>query len=236
MLALQIYKLLCKSSIFFKYLLFFIISYVDIMIKVENLTFKYEQNCIFKNLSFEIKKNEKVSITGPSGCGKSSLLSILAGFQAEFDGSVKINGLELNAKNVRQIRNFTAWVPQNVSLRFDYVKDLFTETYNLVNNKKNIPSERKIFEMLEKFNLEKEIVQKKFADISTGEKQRILTVNSLLLNKSLLIIDEPTASLDSENKERLCDIICAIPDLTVIAATHDEYFSQKSNKIIHLTH
>jgi putative ABC transport system ATP-binding protein len=145
---------------------------------------------------------------------------------------LEIAGKSLNECHLRSIRNLFARVPQNVSLNQEYVKDLFEVTFAFLGNKKNKPDEKEILELLKNFKLEDDILKKKFNEISIGQKQRVLLCNVLLMKKPILIIDEPTAALDNETKTLVCDYILGLKDLTVIAATHDDYWIVKSNRVI----
>jgi putative ABC transport system ATP-binding protein len=202
------------------------------MIVVENLSLSFDQKPVISKLSFRINKGEKAALTGSSGSGKTTLLNLLAGFITDYTGTLEIDGKSLNERHLKYIRNRFAWVPQNVSLNQEYVMDLFDVTFAFFGNKKHKPDEKAILELFKNFKLEDDILKKKFNEISIGQKQRVLLCNALLMKKPILIIDEPTAALDNETKTLVCDYILGIKDLTVIAATHDDYWIGKSNRVI----
>jgi putative ABC transport system ATP-binding protein len=202
------------------------------MIIAENLSIHYEGKHVFSGLNFHIKRGEKAALKGPSGSGKTSLLNLMAGFIPDYSGKLLINGEVPDTHNIKQIRRWFAWVPQNVSLNQEFVKDLFDVTFGFVNNNRKKPGKEQILELFKVFNLEEEIYGKAFNEISIGQKQRVLLCNAVLMKKPIMILDEPTAALDNENKIRVCDYLFGIKDLTMIAATHDDYWLGRADQVI----
>lgn len=204
------------------------------MVIIKNLNINFKKEIIYKDFSFSVKKGEKIAVIGKSGKGKSTLLNLLAGFIPNFEGDVKINDISLNHANISEIRKIISWLPQETALNFTTVKELFFEPFNFELNKKKIPSKKEIINIFNEFELSENILGKKVKEISGGQKQRIILASCLLLNKQLLLIDEPTSALDGNIKKKVADYILNIKGLTVIAATHDEYWVNKSDKVINL--
>ncbi|MCF6183643.1 MAG: ATP-binding cassette domain-containing protein [Bacteroidales bacterium] len=204
------------------------------MIEISKLNINFKDEIIFSNFSLLIKKGEKVAITGKSGKGKTTLLNLLAGFVPDYKGVVSIFGKSLNAENISEIRKNIAWLPQDTSLAVKTVEELFYAPFEFEINKKNKPGKNEIAEIFKEFELSESLLDKKINEISGGQKQRIMLASCFLLKKSLLLIDEPTSALDEKVKRKITDYILNRKNLTVVAATHDEYWIKKSDKFVEL--
>lgn len=204
------------------------------VISVNNISVNFEDNEIIKNLSFQIKEGEKAVITGESGKGKSTILNTLLGFIPISKGEIYLFDKQLSIKNLTEIRSQTAWLPQETALHFESVNHIIYTLFTFKANKSKYPSKSKINHLLNSLNLLPELLNKEIDEISGGQKQRLLLASVLLLNKKLLIVDEPTSSLDEKNKKLVTDLILSQKDLTVLSTSHDPYWIQQSDKIIAL--
>lgn len=204
------------------------------MIRIENLSVTFEDQKIFQNFSFHIEKGEKIALVGESGKGKSTLLNVLTGFIPQFSGAIYIDDIELNVTNIKKIRKKISWVPQDTNLNFDSVKDLLYTPFEFHVNKRKKPTEKDVLNIFSKLLLTKDILYKKVKEISGGQKQRVILTGSLLLNKPILFVDEPTSALDEESKKAISDYVLSNKELTVLAATHDEYWAKFSDRILEL--
>lgn len=204
------------------------------MVQVNHLKVSFGEESIYKDLSFSVRQGEKLVITGESGVGKSTLLKVLAGFVTTYQGTVIIDDVVLNAENVHTIRHKMAWLPQDISLQVDTVYDLFFEPFELKVNQKNRPKQKEIKQTFEAFSLPESLLDKKVDQISGGQKQRIILASCLLLKKPLLLIDEPTSALDQSIKKNVTDYVLSQKGLTVIAVTHDAYWTEQSDNILNL--
>ncbi|NPA69146.1 MAG: ATP-binding cassette domain-containing protein [Chlorobi bacterium] len=202
------------------------------MINIKNLFLSFENELIFDNFSATIKAGEKVAVTGKSGSGKSTLLNILAGFVTGYSGDIEIFEKKLCPENIREIRKNISWMPQDISFPVKTVKELFFEPFEFAANKHLKPSKKSVSDIFSLFDLRYELTEKKTNEISGGQKQRIILASCLLLRKSLLLLDEPTSALDERIKQKITDYILSRKNLTVIAATHDEYWIKNSDKVI----
>ncbi|NOZ36384.1 MAG: ATP-binding cassette domain-containing protein [Chlorobi bacterium] len=204
------------------------------MIEISHLNLYFSNENIFNNFSLFIKRGEKIALTGESGKGKTTLLNLLAGFIPDYKGIVNVFGKSLNAENVSEIRKDIAWLPQDTSLAVKTVKELFYAPFEFEANKKMKPENNKLTEIFKEFELSEKLLDKKINEISGGQKQRIMLASCFLLKKSLLLIDEPTSALDEKVKKKITDYILNQKNLTVVAATHDDYWIKKSDKIVEL--
>ena len=204
------------------------------IIQVKNIQIAYGSQVVINNLSFEVAKGAKVAITGESGKGKSTVLNVLAGFTPIQRGEIILFDKSLDQSNISFIRKQIAWLPQETALQFDSVQEMIDAPFEFSANVANKPTETQVQEVFENLSLPLDLLKKTPATISGGQRQRVLLASSILLKKPLLITDEPTSALDETNRKRITDYVLSQKDLTVIASTHDNYWMEKSDKIIAL--
>jgi ABC-type multidrug transport system ATPase subunit len=205
------------------------------MVTVENLRVEFPRVQLFNGLSFNIQAGEKVALKGESGSGKSTLLNVLTGFIPRFSGKVMIDGLALTPVHVGEIRRRTAWVPQELGFTvFPTVRSLFYAPFAFKANRAKRPSSGDLQEIFKRFEISPSLLDREIKEISGGQKQRIILAGAVLLKKPLLLLDEPTSALNTEIKTKITDYILGLPDVTVIAATHDEYFLEKADRVIEI--
>jgi len=207
--------------------------FIEKMITISNLQLRFKEEHIYKNFSLSVQKGEHIAISGDSGKGKSTLLHLLLGFIPDFKGNINIAGIPLTAKNIKAIRKKIAWLPQEIALNFQTVEELFMASFALEINKAHKPSLQEIANIFNTFELSESLLKKDIKEISGGQKQRILLASTLLTKKPIVLLDEPSSALDSKIKKKITDYIMA-QDITIIAATHDDYWVAKSDKTIHL--
>lgn len=204
------------------------------MIEIRDLDISFKNEVVYDAFSLSIAQGEKVAIAGESGRGKTTLLKLLAGFIPHFKGDVTIDGLALNAQNISEIRKKTAWLPQEVFLNMKAVEELFYAPFLFDQNKTKYPKEEAVLALFDAFDLSPHLLTKQNKEISGGQKQRLLLSSCLLLEKPLLLLDEPTSALDKQIKKKVADYILSLPNVTVLAVTHDEYWMSRSSRILHL--
>ena len=207
---------------------------VNDILNIENIKVEYDNEPVFQDLSFTIKKGDKIAVTGDSGKGKTSLINALLGFVPITQGKITWFGKKLNKENLMDIRKEISWLPQETALYFESVKEMIYTPFSFKNNKANIPTEKEIFKIFKIFNLPEDILNKNIDEISGGQKQRLLLTGIFLLHKPVMILDEPTSSVDENNKKIITDFILSKKELTLIAISHDPYWIELSQKIIAL--
>jgi len=207
---------------------------VNDILNIENIKVEYDNEPVFQNLSFTINKGDKIVITGDSGKGKTSLINALLGFVPISQGKITWFDKELNKENINDIRKEISWLPQETALYFESVKEMIYTPFSFKNNKTVTPSEKEIFKIFKVFNLSDDILNKQIDEISGGQKQRLLLTGIFLLHKPVMILDEPTSSVDENNKKIIADFILSKDDVTVIAISHDPYWIEQSQKVIAL--
>ena len=216
-----------------------IINPESINIDINNLGFYYiKDKYILKNISFKIKQNEKIALIGTIGSGKSTIGKLLIKLFDYDEGSIKINGIELKDVSIKSLRKVITYIPQHPKL---FNRTLYSNiTYGVNNIKKE-----KVLELINSINISS--IKDKFLEIlydpvgkygnnlSGGQRQIVWLLRSILQKSKIIILDEPTSSLDEENKKLVMDfIINASKNKTLILITHDKSLLKLVDKTIEL--
>ena len=209
------------------------------MIELENITKTIGGKVILDNLSLRIDQGDLVAIVGKSGSGKSTLLNLLGLIDSDYSGRYEIFGqtnLAVNsAKSQIIIREHISYLFQNFALIDDE-----TVEYNLMLALKYVKLSKKdklkkLEEILERVGLSATLHQK-VSELSGGEQQRIAVARAILKPSQLILADEPTGSLDPENRDLVLKFLLEMnrEGETVIIVTHDAYVAQQCHRIIEL--
>ena len=194
-------------------------------LKVVNLSKRFDDKHIFTSLSFSVDKGQKISIKGESGRGKTTLLRILAGIAAPDGGEIRFGDKVFNAHSAKCIRNRIAYLPQGI----DFIAEDGNELCQMLFTDKG-----KVTKSLDALFLDGNILEQPFAELSGGEKQRMLISIILGLNRPILMLDEPTSALDANSTKRLIDLIWGFPDITLISTSHNSIWEEHCHKVISL--
>ena len=170
-------------------------------ISAENLVVLSTQgSALTKPLNFQIPANHNVALVGQSGAGKTSLMNVILGF-LPYEGSLKINGQELRESNLSDWRKHIAWVGQNPLLLQGTIKEnlLLGDIQTSDEKIHHALSQAQATEFTDKLGLDYEVKDGGLG-ISVGQAQRLAIARALLRKGSLLLLDEPTASLDAQSE------------------------------------
>ena len=209
-------------------------------LEVIELTKIYNKKEAVKNISFKIKKNEIIGILGPNGCGKTTTIGMILGLLKPSKGKVLINGISIEHERVKLLNdiNFISpyiELPKKLSVKQNL------EVYGRLYDVKNLIS--KIEELTEKLRLN-EIINKITGELSSGQKNRVSLAKSIINNPRVLLLDEPTASLDPETgdfvrnfledyqKENEASILLASHNMTEVERLCSSVFMMKNGAII----
>lgn len=204
------------------------------MIDVSNLCVSYNEQPVFKDVSFRLDQGEKMVIAGKSGSGKTTMLHALLGFVSYCRGSITINGKPLLKNNISFIREITSYMPQEAVFPKVSVKSLLFDPFRWNKNKAIVQTNQKVYQYLQRLKLPENILEKDLNEISGGQKQRLLLLSILLLNKKILILDEPTSSLDEEISNEIREYLIHELDKTILISTHDSTWKKYVDKTLEL--
>lgn len=205
------------------------------MIEIKNLTKSYDKKCILKNINLKINDNEQVSIIGKSGCGKSTLLRCIARLEKIDKGQILIDNENVN--NIKEFYNKVGMVFQSFNLfeNMTVLENLIIAPVKLkIQTKDDAIKLAKGY--LKEINLENKINEYP-KNLSGGEKQRVAIIRALMEKPKILLLDEPTSSLDPQMKKEVLELISKLKDynMTIIVVSHELNFVKDfSSRIIFL--
>lgn len=186
-------------------------------IETRNLTRIVEDDRLVDGVSVTIRDREMIVIVGPSGAGKSSFLRLLNRLDEPTAGTVLIDGVDYHEIPPRELRVRVGLVPQSPALVPGTVFENATRGLTLRNEPIDTERTTQILTQLGLNRYEDRTVE----DLSGGETQRVAIARTLLNGPEVLLLDEPTASLDSASEARVEDLLSEL-DLTTVLITHDE--------------
>ena len=207
-------------------------------IKFKEVDFKYagNENIILDNINLEIKKGQTIAIVGKSGAGKTTLSDLIPRFYDPYSGNIFIDNYDVKDYSLKSLRSLIGIVTQNIILFNDSIKN------NIAYGSKNANDEElenalisaNLYDLVS--SLEggiNTIIGENGIKLSGGEKQRLSIARALVKNPQILILDEATASLDSESEKKVHDAIDnVIKDRTVIVIAHRLSTIINADKII----
>ncbi|OGO79429.1 MAG: hypothetical protein A2Y23_06870 [Clostridiales bacterium GWB2_37_7] len=200
---------------------------MDYSIKIENLSFGYNEDLVLKNVDLVFQKAGFTSIVGPNGSGKSTLLKQISGILRPSQGSLNIEGVNVERINKKDIARLMAVVPQNTALEFDYkVMDVvMMGRYPYISRfKGETPKDREIAIENMKYTNTYQFRDRSFNQLSGGERQRVILAQALTQQPKILLLDEPISHLDLQHQIEIMTLIKKLSmdqQLTVVAVLHD---------------
>lgn len=197
---------------------------------------------VLKNLSFEVKKGEFLSIIGKSGCGKSTLLYILSTMDTDYKGNLEIAGQKLTGKSQKQL---SAFRNEHIGFvfQFHFLLPEFSALQNVMLPALKLKKysreeiEYRAYEKLKMLGLEDQ-AKKLSSKLSGGQQQRVAIARALINDPTIIMGDEPTGNLDRSNTNLVFDILNELTKSfhqTIIAVTHDTDFANNSDRIIEMS-
>lgn len=190
-------------------------------ITINNLSKKFDQKQVLKNLNLEVKTGEMVALLGPSGCGKTTTLKLISGLLAADKGDIKFDGssvIDLPTEKREAVLVFQ----ENLLFPHLNIEENIAFGLKMAGVEKNIREER-VKELLKLVNLAG--YQKRMPnELSGGQQQRIALARALAINPKVLLLDEPISNLDANLREEMRELIRKIHEeenMTTIFVTHD---------------
>lgn len=207
------------------------------MIEIKNMCKTFDKKTIFNNFNLEVKSGEFLGIIGKSGRGKTTLLNIMGTLEGVDSGTIKIMGKDINKRKMKRLllRDYIGFIFQNYAL---IDNESVNENLKVAINHKKMNKKQKqeaISLALKEVgldNYDKEIVH----TLSGGEQQRVAIARILLKDPALILADEPTGSLDIENRDIVVSLFQKLhkQGKTIVMVTHDQSLSKFFSRIIEL--
>ncbi|MGA2297971.1 MAG: ABC transporter ATP-binding protein [FCB group bacterium] len=203
------------------------------VLSLRNIELSFQDKTIIKDFNLVLTKGEKVALKGRSGSGKTSILNLIMGFGNPDTGEIKYHDKILAKNDFSRIRKKICWLPQNVNIfGRGKVENIINFPFSFHENKKLKPSKNELESLLAGLNLDTDILNKDFENISGGERQRIGILLCKLLKRELILLDEPTSALDKESIEKMQEMILKDAELTVLSASHDDDWLAYCDRVI----
>ena len=210
------------------------------LLKLKNVNLKYQTGNdiikVLKNINLKTKKNESISIVGESGSGKTSLIMLAGGLEKVTSGKIFFQDQEISKMSEDEVSKIRR---KNIGIVFQsfYLIPNYTAVENValtleLNNLKNPYDRAK--ELLDRFGL-KNRFNNLPSQLSGGEQQRVAIARAIAMKPKLILADEPTGNLDSENSQMIADILFKYikeEKSSLIMVTHDSKLANKAKRKI----
>ena len=204
------------------------------MLHINNACIAFGTEVLFSGLNLNLERGKTACIVGQSGCGKTSLLNAVMGFVPLKEGTIKVGDTLLDKSTIDIIRRQIAWIPQELALPFEWVKEMVALPFDLKVNRSVPFSEERLYEYFDDLGLEHDLYTKRVNEVSGGQRQRIMLAVAAMLNKPLIIIDEPTSALDAGSTDKVLAFFRrqAEKGAAVLAVSHDKDFASGCHYLI----
>jgi len=210
------------------------------MIKTTGITKSFGDLKVLKGIDIEVREKEVVAIVGASGAGKTTLLQIIGTLDRPDSGTISYNDSDISRLKGKQLAAFRN---NNIGFVFQFHQLLpeFTALENVcipayIAGKTKTEAEARAAELLGFLNLSDRLEHKP-AELSGGEQQRVAVARALINNPSVILADEPSGNLDSENKNELHKLFFRLRDTfgqTIVIVTHDRELAGMSDRILQM--
>ncbi|WP_192930265.1 ABC transporter ATP-binding protein [Alkaliphilus pronyensis] len=211
-------------------------------IKASNITFKYDEATIINNITFQIEKNSFITIIGPNGSGKSTLLKLLASNLKPQGGTIVLNDISLTQYSTKGLAMEMAVVPQDTAISYDFnvmdivlmgrnphIKRFSKETHHDLEKVKDAMVATNTWHLRDR----------SINEISGGERQRAIIAKAIAQESKVILLDEPTSSLDIHHQLEVLELLKSInkkQGVTIIAVLHDINLAARYSEEIILLH
>lgn len=204
-----------------------------IHIDVENVNFSYlKDKPILKDITFHAKENDSIGIIGANGVGKSTLLKLLVGLNVDFSGSIRVEEIPLERKTLSKIREKIGYVFQDsdnqLFMTTVYQDVAFgPENYGLPKDE----VEKRVEDALNKVKIPY-LIDKPVYQLSGGEKKLVAIATILSMNPDIILMDEPSVSLDPKNRRNLINILNEFDHLKIISSHDLDFIWDTTSRVI----
>jgi len=192
------------------------------VLEIKDLSFSYEKQIVLEDINLNIKENDFLAIIGPNGGGKSTLLKTILGINKIKKGTIKVLG-EKVSKNISSI----GYVPQNTNVNINFpIKVIEVVMMGHVGHKRPLIGYKKeeiacAMGALAQVGMDS-FANNKIGQLSGGQRQRVMIARALCSHPKILLLDEPTASIDVDGQKQIYDLLKVLnKTITIIVVSHD---------------
>jgi zinc transport system ATP-binding protein len=215
------------------------------LVHLESVSFSYGRQLVLKNIEFDVEDGEFTAIIGPNGGGKSTLLKLILGILEPDRGRIEVMG-----KTPLQARGEIGYVPQNTNVNLEFPITVL-DVVMMGNRRKHRPSSLGLWDIfpiryndiekkcayttLEKVGMHR-YMKKRIGELSGGERQRVMIARALCSHPKLLILDEPTSSIDMDGQKLIYSLLEELSgELTILVVSHDlSVITEYADKVIYI--
>lgn len=201
-------------------------------IEVKNLSFTYHDNIILDGINLTINEGDYVAIIGPNGGGKTTFVKLLLGLREKSGGEITICN-----STPKKSRNKIGYLPQYINFNMDMpinVMDIVLQGRMQKEKLFYSKEDRKIaLSQLEKMHVA-HLKERKIKELSGGQRQRVLLARALAKEPTILILDEPTASIDLEGQKEIYALLKSLPQTKIVISHDINILFEGVNKVAHI--
>jgi zinc transport system ATP-binding protein len=206
------------------------------ILSVRDLSFAYSSEVVLEDINFDVEDRDFLAIIGPNGGGKSTLLKLMLGILAPKQGNIEIFG-----KQPSSSLSLIGYVPQNTNVNTDFpIKVIEVVLMGHVGGKRPMfgyGDDEVMCAMgaLSQVGMD-EFAEKKIGDLSGGQRQRVMIARALCAHPKILLLDEPTSSIDVKGQRDIYDLLKTLnSDITIIVVSHDiSVILEYASKVVHI--
>ena len=206
------------------------------LIKIENVSFAYDKEPVLEDINLSVYAKDFLVIIGPNGGGKSTLIKLILGINKLKSGSITLLGKK-HTKNLSHI----GYVPQNTNVNLNFpIKAIEVVMMGVHSHKPTIFGYSKAettqaMQVLEQVGMQ-EFAHNKIGSLSGGQRQRVMIARALYRNPQILLLDEPTSSIDADGQKQIYELLKELnKKITVIVVSHDlSIILEYASKVAHI--
>ena len=198
-----------------------------ISLQINRVYFSYFNGLVLHNISLSIRAGEMISLLGPNGSGKTTLIKLISGILKPKQGEIRLDGSNLNRLDRKSIARSLAVVPQQFYIPYAFtvgeIVMLGRIPFLRAFTNESETDRQSVYDAMELVGIS-ELKERRFDELSGGERQKVMLATALAQEPRLLLLDEPTVHLDITNQVEIMELVKRLhveQGLTIIAAMHD---------------
>lgn len=206
----------------------------QLVLVVNNLSYKVGSKILFHNLNFTVKSGSSLLLTGPSGSGKSTILKLIARLVVPQSGTIQIDGKNITDLPIETYRQKVSYATQSAQLFGQKVADNLNLPFIIRNQPIDIRKQEKGLDLM---GLTRDYLKKPISELSGGERQRVGLLRNLLFVPKILLLDEISTGLDIKTKNKVWKVIYQLQSknhFSLISISHDQEEIAQAKNILRI--